>query len=245
MNPALAGAIYDDLLPGWRDARLVSGNRRIKCPFHDDQDPSFDIHEENLVWICRSGCGGGGAWDLAVRFLGEDEARELVGQLSVEIEGGRTTPASAIQKAPLLQPRDEVEVIGDPPPAQIAALMSSRRLRHGKTLTRIGAKLVRWCGREWLGFPTIVEGSWKLWALDSDGCSRLEGSGSLIRRNVGEVSLVVSPALHEHSGAQILRLYDVEGESDLLAAVEAGISRHHVHRRRFVDEGARAIRCRA
>ena len=48
MNPALAGAIYDDLLPGWRDARLVSGNRRIKCPFHDDQDPSFDIHEENL-----------------------------------------------------------------------------------------------------------------------------------------------------------------------------------------------------
>ncbi|HTF32185.1 MAG TPA: DUF3631 domain-containing protein [Myxococcota bacterium] len=90
MNPELAAAIYDELLPGWRNARLVSGNRRIRCPFHDDHKPSFDIHEEKLVWMCRVCGAGGGAWDLAVRTLGEDAAHELVERLSAEV-GGEST----------------------------------------------------------------------------------------------------------------------------------------------------------
>lgn len=73
--------VYDRLLPGWREARLASGQRRVTCPLHPDKDPSLDVEEARGVWICRAGCGGGGAIDLARRVLGEEGARELLRSL--------------------------------------------------------------------------------------------------------------------------------------------------------------------
>jgi hypothetical protein len=115
-----------------------------------------------------------------------------------------------------------VEVLGPPTSAQIAILKRTRRLRDADTLERIGAKLVRWNGAEWLGFPTL-EGGWKLWALNHNGIPRLDGKKKLIRRNIGAASFVVSPALLKSNRGGALRLWDVEGESDLLAALDAGI----------------------
>jgi len=54
-------------------------------------------------------------------------------------------------------------------------------------------------------------------ALDATGRARRDEAGRLIRRNAGEVSLFVV-----RSSAPAERLYDVEGESDALACIDAG-----------------------
>lgn len=109
-------------------------------------------------------------------------------------------------------PPAEVEVVGSPIPAQIAPLKRSRRLRYDETLVRIGVKLVRWHGEEWLGFPTIAAGSWKLWGLNGNGEPRIDDAGKLIRRNVGPVSIIVSPAPRESAPGSVPKVLDVEGE---------------------------------
>jgi hypothetical protein len=218
MNPELAGRVYDELIPGWREARLVSGNREVRAPYREDRHPSLHIDEEKLVWIDRALDEGGGAWDLAIRMLGEDDAKKLLKRLDPNDEA----------------PKHELEILGDPTSAQIAALKRSRRLKNDDTLRRVGAKLVRarfrrdeaspWGPREeWLGFPTISPDSWKLWALNRNGVVRLD-AGKLIRRNAGPVSLILSPALREAAPGSVPVLLDVEGESDFIAAIEAGFA---------------------
>lgn len=234
MKPDLARAIYDRLLPGWRVARLISGNRSVRCPLHADSRPSFHLHEVKLVWICRAGCGSGGAWGLAVRLLGERGAHDLVRQLDTNAEapseiGTNRNPSSTghqVEAAAIYS--WTVEVIGPPTSDQIDALRRSRRLKDGCSLDAIGAKLVRArfslsaataTGEEWLAFPALNRG-WKLWAVDSCGRPRRDQDGRLVRRNAGSASILVSPALLEAS--DVSRLLDVEGESDFLAAIEAG-----------------------
>jgi len=80
---------------------------------------------------------------------------------------------------------------------------------------------VRCYGAEWLAIPAL-SGSRKLWAIDASGKPRLEDA-KLIRWNAGSVSLVVSPALRGGALA-VERLWDVEGESDLFACVDAGLA---------------------
>ena len=106
--------------------------------------------------------------------------------------------------------------------AQIAALKRSCRIKDGQTPDRVGARAVRWNGAQWLGIPTLAS-TWKLWALNSNGVPRLDAKGKIERRNVGVVSLVVSPALREGSQGSVPRLWDVEGESDWIACIDAGI----------------------
>ena len=222
MNPALAGAVFDELLPGWREARRVGPNRELRAPYRDDNHPSLHVHEEGLVWIDRATGEGGGAWDLARKMRGEDGARDLLRRLDPAHVG--TAPRDA--SAPPDRGPARVEVLGPPTAAQVAALQLSRRLREPSTIERIGVTLVRWAkyegGRseEWLGFPG-VGGSWKLWAVDAHGRPRLEKK-KLERRNAGPVDLIVSPALRDLAAAvSVPVLLDVEGESDLIAAVEA------------------------
>jgi len=82
---------------------------------------------------------------------------------------------------------------------------------------------VHWADKEWLGFRTLTD-SWKLWGLDWDGRMRRE-NGSIKKRNVGPVSIVASDKLREALDSQkpIPTLYDVEGEGDLLCAIEHGL----------------------
>ena len=81
MRNEVALAIYDAVIPEWRDAHLRNGNRRVRAPYRDDEHASLDIHEEKLTWYDRGIGEGGGAFDLAVRVLGNEDARSLMRQL--------------------------------------------------------------------------------------------------------------------------------------------------------------------
>lgn len=109
MTPELAAAAYDVLLPGWREARLIAGNRRVLCPLHDDRNPSLDVREGAGVWTCRAGCGGGGAFDLAVRMRGEEGARALLLELDAIGPGEPERPTSLGARK-----GETVEVLGAP-----------------------------------------------------------------------------------------------------------------------------------
>jgi hypothetical protein len=212
MTPEFACAIFDRLLPGWREAPLVSGQRRILCSLHADTRPSLDIDDGRGVWICRAGCGGGGAIELARRMLGDEETRTLLRELGTE--------HSASEPKRLRPTTGRVDVVGPPTERQVAALVRTRRVVSAGDLTSIGAVSVRVWDDEWIGVPTLA-GGWKLWAVDESGRPRLD-NGKLVRRNVGPASLVTSPAVRAamtERRAIAHRLWDVEGESDLLSLV--------------------------
>lgn len=105
MGPGAQDALLDAALPGWRTARLVSGQRETLCPLHDDHSPSLHVREDARTWICRAGCGSGGAWTLATRALGVDRAREIVR----EIDDG-TTPRNGRAGSPRIADRPTPKV---------------------------------------------------------------------------------------------------------------------------------------
>ena len=61
------------------------------------------------------------------------------------------------------------------------------------------------------------------WGLNGDGALRVDDVGKLERKNAGPISLMVSPELRGHDPREIIRLWDVEGESDLVACLDAGM----------------------
>ena len=61
----LAGAL-ETRDTGLRPSR--GGNYTGRCPFHDDQEPSFSVNFEKGVWLCFSGCGRGTVRQLAERL---------------------------------------------------------------------------------------------------------------------------------------------------------------------------------
>lgn len=42
----------------------------IRCPFHDDRDPSFGVDTTRNKWACFAGCGRGNVIDLVMRLRG-------------------------------------------------------------------------------------------------------------------------------------------------------------------------------
>jgi len=81
MNHSLAHAVFDELLPGWRQAKRVGKNRELRAPYREDHHPSLHVHEDEGVWIDRATGEGGGAWDLAKKMRGEDGAKDLLKRL--------------------------------------------------------------------------------------------------------------------------------------------------------------------
>ena len=223
-------ALLELVLPGWQNAQEVRGERRLRCPLHDDRSPSLRLKTSTLVWYCDPCSRGGGVWDLSRAVLGEDEARVALGKLN----GSSSTRSSPLPRArgttASSKPREyEVQDLGPPTEAQIRRMSASKRLRAGNTLDDLGVRRlrVRWrrddgewgAWDEWLGFGTIGAG-WKCWSVNEDGQPRFGTKGKLLRRNAGAVSLILSPDLRQRS--RVERLWDVEGESDLVAAIEAG-----------------------
>ena len=45
---------------------------RAKCPFHDDQKPSFSANIDTGLWNCQSGCGGGEPSNLTIDYNPDD-----------------------------------------------------------------------------------------------------------------------------------------------------------------------------
>ncbi len=46
----------------------LNGRNVGKCPFHDDQHPSFGVNEQENYWSCWAGCGGGSVIDFWSRW---------------------------------------------------------------------------------------------------------------------------------------------------------------------------------
>jgi 5S rRNA maturation endonuclease (ribonuclease M5) len=42
----------------------------MKCPFHEDKNPSFSVDLDKGLWNCHAGCGGGDIFDLLAKFEG-------------------------------------------------------------------------------------------------------------------------------------------------------------------------------
>ena len=54
---------------GVREITQVRGDEyKGCCPLHDDRRPSFYFNISNGVWHCKSNCGGGNAYQLAVKM---------------------------------------------------------------------------------------------------------------------------------------------------------------------------------
>jgi hypothetical protein len=57
------------------DLRPYDGGAVGRCPFHDDQHPSFGVNVEENYWHCFAGCGGGSIidfWSLWRKKQGQD-----------------------------------------------------------------------------------------------------------------------------------------------------------------------------
>jgi hypothetical protein len=195
-------------LPG---VRQTGAGYSAHCPAHDDRSASLSVTDGDdgrVLLHCHAGC----AVEAIVAAMGL-EVRDLFPPR----DGRRPARVKTKRSA-------TVEDFGAPTPKQVAALVRSRRICKASDLEAAGARLVRAWAKAWLGFRTVA-GSWKLWALDNKGHPRLDEGLRLIRCNVGPVSLVCSPSVREAfaTDGTIARLYDVEGESDLMASLGTGL----------------------
>jgi len=55
----------------------------LRCPFHDDRNPSLVIDEEKQVWFCH-GCGKGGDVITFIQELYNLEFKEAINHLGIE-----------------------------------------------------------------------------------------------------------------------------------------------------------------
>lgn len=58
-----------------------------KCPFHDDENPSFSINADENYWNCFSGCGGGSVIDFWMKlhdFDFTEAVKDLAERLGVK-----------------------------------------------------------------------------------------------------------------------------------------------------------------
>ena len=46
------------------DLKTTSTGAIGHCPFHDDENPSFGINDQENYWHCFAGCGGGSVIDF-------------------------------------------------------------------------------------------------------------------------------------------------------------------------------------
>jgi putative DNA primase/helicase len=48
----------------------ANGQAIVRCPFHDDRNPSLSINLKRGLWYCFGGCGGGGILEFEIRKNG-------------------------------------------------------------------------------------------------------------------------------------------------------------------------------
>jgi len=209
---------------------------QFRCPIREHEHDSarktaFRVNIDKLTWYCFK-CGRGGtAFQLAEAVLGSRAAAlqmyRVVKQRSNEAgtSGFRLKVAKSSDLA-----RRRKEEKADPPKIEtgdvatflcLDGLVKYNHLRDESCFYKVQHHPVTWNDAEWLGFPTLTPGSWKLWGFDWDGRIRRD-RGAIQKRNVGPVSVVASDTLRDVIGAgqPIPILYDVEGEGDLLCAIE-------------------------
>lgn len=72
---------FESRLPAFR----ANGRAQVslRCPFHDDSDPSFSLNLDEGIWKCQAGCGSGGVLAFEEKFSGCDreQAKAAVNEL--------------------------------------------------------------------------------------------------------------------------------------------------------------------
>jgi 5S rRNA maturation endonuclease (ribonuclease M5) len=72
---------------------------KIKCPFHQDRNPSFSIDADQNLWMCHAGCGGGDIFNLLAKFDGISVEDALKRYVPKEDESKTVAPSVADAKA--------------------------------------------------------------------------------------------------------------------------------------------------
>lgn len=240
MTPAERTYFFDRLIPdGLHNPLYASGANgaelHFPCPIRDhehdsDRKTGFCVNPDKGIWYCFK-CGkGGSAFQLAEAVLGsKDAARRMFGVVKRRMGTG-SAKLKFGRRERLIEQRNEAKAA--PPQIEtgdvaiflkLDALVRYNQLKDERPFYGVEQHPVYWAGNEWLGFRTLTD-SWKLLGLDWDGRIRRE-HGSIQKRNVGPVSVVASDKLRESldDGLRIETLYDVEGEGDLLCAIERGL----------------------
>ena len=233
MRPEDARAIYDKLCPGWRDAKLVSGERIVSAPYREDRHPSLHIHEEKLTWIDRTTGEGGGAFAFAVRVLGEPEARRFMREIG---SGGAPSPEIACNRAIAPDKQSNPEGLSDctpsrnpkaasatlQPPALTLEEYAKAKQLPAEFLAQLGLTTAKYMRGQAVRIP--------YYELDgSEGAVRYrlkleKGDGPDDRFRWRKNSKPTLYGVHRIQGAQKAgRLLVVEGESDTHTALFHGI----------------------
>jgi hypothetical protein len=80
-QPAQVRRYFESRLPDFH----FNGHSQVsvRCPFHDDGDPSFTINFDKGVWFCHAGCGGGGLISFEEKFslCTHEQAKAAVSEL--------------------------------------------------------------------------------------------------------------------------------------------------------------------
>jgi hypothetical protein len=76
-----------DFISAFVDLRPVASGAVGRCPFHDDQHPSFGVNRDGNYWQCFAGCGGGTIIDFWMKWKGIEFSQavsELADLLGIE-----------------------------------------------------------------------------------------------------------------------------------------------------------------
>jgi putative DNA primase/helicase len=93
LTPEKIRRYYEARLQGQRFTSKVE--QKLRCPFHDDQQPSLSINFEKGGWKCFAGCGQGGVVQFEMKFseCDENHARanvaDLVGEQQTSFVGSK------------------------------------------------------------------------------------------------------------------------------------------------------------
>jgi hypothetical protein len=234
MSRAEKTYLLDRLIDGGLANPLYSAGDELhfRCPIcdheHDsDRKTAFRINLHKLLWHCFK-CGRGGTpFQLAEAVWGSRDAALALYRVVKKRSGNGGLRLKLPTRKRFVERRREATA--DPPRIEtgdvaiflrLDALVKYNQLRDESCFAKVEWRTVEWAAEEWLGFRTLTD-SWKLLGLDWDGRIRRE-NGSIKKRNVGPVSIVGSGKLREALDSQkpIPTLYDVEGEGDLLCAIE-------------------------
>jgi DNA primase catalytic core len=121
-------------------------NNRLKCPFHDDKTPSFQVYPKTGTWTCFSGncpAGSGDQVDFIMKYEGITKhqailkAKELLGYTS---KSSDEIPSSQKKYLPVLTPQDHQQILTESfthfvrslgaKPKKAMEYLESRKLDH-------------------------------------------------------------------------------------------------------------------
>ena len=187
--------------------RMGPDNLMGRCPFHDDQTPSFGVTPSKNLWNCLAGCGGGDVIELVVRKQNVsfrqavDILRQRLGILpedpTIETRSGTTHP--------MLVPASETELADH--------VLLKHVLDFYHQTFRDDVKAMRDLQQRRCFDPEAVK-LFQIGYADRTLCYRVPGTTAAGRRLKEQLQRlgVIRMSGHEHlSGSVIVPIFDEHG----------------------------------